>query len=382
MKVMYILHSCMFDGSTISFLNLVKEIRAADIDVVVVHPKPDMKDEILIQKLLNFGCKCIEARVAFSFINKTKGFVNIIKFIIRFLLIIIRKILFYRDLNIIVKKERPNIIHTNTGVVHEGYLIAKKYKIPHIWHLREYQEKDFNWIIFPSKYYFEKMLNNSYSICITKDIQKFFNLNKCNKSFVIYNPIMSSKYNKYESIKSKLFLVANRLSPDKGIEDILYAYSIFSKNNPDYSLLLLGFGKEIYINKLKQLCKKINIESSVEFLGFKEDVYTYMAKAKTLLVGSINEGFGRMTAEANMLGTPVIGRNTGGTKEILEHTKGGFLFDTVEQMTEYMRKIASYSELETQEFMKNPQKIAIKLFSTEQHVQKVLNLYNLILCRN
>lgn len=365
----------MFDGSTISFLNLVKEIRAADIDVVVVHPKPDMKDELLIQKLLNLGCKCVEARVATSYNKRSKGLIENIKFFLRYFLILYKRFLFYKEFNRIVKVEKPDVIHTNTGVVHEGYLIAKKYKIPHIWHLREYQEKDFNWIIFPSKYYFKKILKNSYSICITKDIQKFFDLNKCNKSFVIYNPVMSSKYKKNELIKSKLFLVANRLSPDKRIEDILEAYSIFSKYYSEYSLLLLGFGKEIYINKLKQLCKKLNIESSVEFLGFKEDVYSYMAKAKALLVGSVNEGFGRMTAEANMLGIPVIGRNTGGTKEILEHTKGGFLFDTVEQMACYMKKVASKSDLEIQELMKKPQKIALESYSNEQHIEKVIKLY-------
>ena len=45
--------------------------------------------------------------------------------------------------------ENPDIIHTNTGVIHEGLKVAKRLKIPHVWHLREYQDKDFNWEAFP-----------------------------------------------------------------------------------------------------------------------------------------------------------------------------------------------------------------------------------------
>ena len=132
MKVMYILHSCIAGGATISFLNLVEGIRKEKIEVVVVHPKPDEKDKHLIKKLTDIGCKCITTRVATSVNPKRKGILNNIKFILRFILIFIRKIIFYNDLKIIVQNEKPDIIHTNTGVVHEGYLVAKKYNIPHV----------------------------------------------------------------------------------------------------------------------------------------------------------------------------------------------------------------------------------------------------------
>ena len=381
MKVMYILHSCIAGGATISFLNLVKGIREKNIEVVIVHPRPNVKDESLIKTLTNIGCKCVTARIATSINPKRKGVLNFIKFILRFLLIFIRKNISFNDLKKIVKSEKPDIIHTNTGVVHEGYLVAKKYNIPHVWHLREYQEKDFNWIILPSKLYFEKMLRDSYSICITKDIQKFFDLNKYYKSFVIYNPIMSLKDTEKELLYSNCFIVANRLSPEKGIEDILDAYSIFCNHNQGYKLMLLGFGDEKYIGKLKSICKDKSIESNVEFLGYKENVLDYIKRAKALIVGSFYEGFGRMTAEANMLGVPVIGRNTGGTKEILELTKGGFLFDTVEQMADYMREIAAKKDSELSKIMKKPHMVAEEHFSNEQHIQKVKDLYNTILSK-
>lgn len=382
MKVMFIIHTYKFDGSTISFLNLVEGLRKYNIEVVVVYPKINDNDMQLINKLTNIGCRCIEAKVATSFNYLREGMINYIKFIFRFILILYRKIIFYKQLKKIVINEKPDIIHSNTGVIHEGYLIAKKYKKPHVWHLREYQEKDFKMFIFPSKYIFKKMLNKSYTIPITKDIQQYFNLENNNKSFVIYNPIMSFNKTKDRSEKSNYFIVTNKLSKEKGIEDIIEAFSIFLFNYPNYKLLILGFGNEKYVEKLKEKTNSYNILANVDFLGYKEDVYTYIKKAKALIVGSYYEGFGRMTAEANMLGIPVIGRNTGGTKEILENTKGGFLFDTVEQMASYMKKIASKSDLEIQELMKEPQKTAIESFSNEQHIEKVINLYKSIINQN
>lgn len=378
MKVMYIIHTWKLDGSSISLLNLIEGIRLSNIDVVVVHPKPNKNDAPLINKLTSMGCKCIATKMTLSINHLEKNGWGYIKFIIKHLLIAYRKIVPFKELSLIVNKEKPDIIHTNTGVVHEGFWVSKKYNIPHVWHLREYQTKDFSHFIFPSKYIFSKMLKKSYSICISKDIQKYFELDNTKESLVIYNPALSNSLSEEQYDKQNYFLVANRLSPEKGIKDILEAFATFLKEKNYYKLLLLGMGAEVYIKDLKKICNKLNIRPFVEFLGYREDVYDFMRKAKALIVGSFYEGFGRMTAEANMLGIPVIGRNTGGTKEILELTKGGFLFDTVEEMAKYMEEISSKTDYEICEFMAKPRQIAIDSFSTEQHVKKVLNLYNSI----
>ncbi len=380
MKVMYIIHSCIPGGATISFLNLVEGIRKANIDVAVVHPKPGTKDELFIKKLNDMGCKCITARVATSFNCIRKGILNHIKFILRYFLIFYRKIIFYKELNRIVKAEKPDIIHTNTGVVHEGYLIAKKYNIPHVWHLREYQTllSDYKVAIFPSKKIYENMLKNSYTFSITKGIQEHFNIDNIESSFVVNEPVMSISETDNICKKENYFLIANQINPQKGVEDIIKAFSYFLKYYNNYKLIILGFGNKNYINNLVVLCKNLNINNNVDFLGYRDDVFSYIKKSKALIVGSFFEGFGRMTAEANILGIPVIGRNMSGTKEILELTKGGFLFDTVEQMAEYMKLIASKSDMELNQFMVEPKRIATESYSNEQHIKRVLELYKVI----
>lgn len=372
MRILYIIHSCIRGGATISFKNLVAGIREKGIEIVIVHPKPEAEDEVLVSELKDLGCTCVQLDVAVSYNKFGK---NVLKYILRPVKIYWRKKIFYRQLRSIVLQEHPDIIHTNTGVVHEGFLVAKKLNIPHVWHLREYQTKDFHMTIIPSLKRFKSMLKNSYTVCITKDIQDYFGLSNNRRSKVIYNPAMSENaILKHERV-TDYFLIANRISSEKGVTDILEVFAEFTKRHDSFLLKIAGFGEEEYVNKMKEVCRRFGIFEKVEFLGFVSDVRALMQKAHALIVGSYNEGFGRMTAEANMLGIPVIGRNSGGTKEILELTGGGILFNTTEEMKCAMMTIVALNDEQNRNFMKRPQEKAIKLFSTEQHIRNVLELY-------
>lgn len=379
MKVLYIIHSCIMGGATISFLNLAKGVQENGNEIVIVYPKNSDSDNILIEKLSELGVKCHSASVVSSF-NRRGHFFLIT--LIRLFFIFLQKIRFYVELKKIIKTEKPDIIHTNTGVVHEGFFVAKRFGIPHVWHLREYQTKDFGWKPFPSLKRFKSMLSKSFTISITKDIQSFFELDNDKKSFVIYNPIYSKSEIKESDYSGNYFLVANRVSKEKGIEDIIKAFALFSKQNNSFVLKIAGFGDEEYINALKNESKELKISDRVQFIGFTDNVKSLLLHAKTLIVGSYFEGFGRMTAEANMLAVPVIGRNTAGTKEILVQTKGGWLFNSIEEIKDEMEMVSKMASSEISSFMIEPTHKALELFCSEQHIDKVLELYKFILIQN
>ena len=378
MKIMYIIHTNKYDGSNISLLNLVNGI-VKNYEIIIVYPKEKNINNTIIEEFKKLGCKCIPARVSTSFNYFDSSKFKIIKFILRYLLIIVKKILFYKDLDIIIKNEKPDIIHSNTSVLQEGFIIAKKYNIPHIWHIREYQTKDFSMVIYPTMKSLIKKLKQSFTICISKDIQNHFDLSLDRKSFVIYNPILSKNYNFIShNNNDDYFLVANRLIPEKGIEDVLLAFSAFIKNYPKFKLVIAGFGSNDYVTFLKKYCNRLKIQNNVIFIGHSKNIYPLIKASKALIVASYYEGFGRMTAEANILGIPVIGRDTGGTKEILNLTKGGLKFININELSQNMEIIASKTDKEIYQIMKEPQDLAINLFSNEQHIKKVINLYKII----
>ena len=366
MKVLYILHSTINGGATISFKNLIDGVVKTGTTPVIVYPKGQYNE--VIRAFEKMGIKCFPCRIVLSITSNTKSIGTIPSFVKLFIL----KVLSFINLLKIATKTNPDIIHTNTGVVHEGYYVAKFLKKPHVWHIREYQTKDFNWNIFPSKKSFEKKLSKSNSVFITKDLQKYFNQEKYH-SKVIYNPIYDSDETvNINSCNEKYFLIANRISKEKGIDDIIKGYALFCHNKNDYKLKIAGFGDEKYIYELKNLCAELNVSDYVDFIGFVSEMRELIYNAKVLFVGSYYEAFGRMTAEANLLGTFVIGRNSGGTKEILELTHGGYLFDNYEEIPSLLN---NYLNTDV-DMMGEAKQIALTNFSKKNHCDKIMKVYN------
>jgi len=384
-KVLYIMHSTMMAGATISFVNMVNGLVDKGIEPIIAYPD-DSKDLEVIEFFENKGIKCYSIPVAesvypcFSF-----GLKHIILFIPKQLYLILQKKKSFIQLEKIVKETTPDIIHSNVGVIHEGHTVAQKYKIPHCWHLREYQDKDFDWRIFPTKQYFISALKHSNVITITKKLMEHFHLQNSKTACVIYNGVLHENEKEYIKDKEKYFLCASRISPEKGIDEVLRSFAEFCKINGDYKLLIAGFCQDNnYMIELQELVNKLGVSDKIDFLGYLDnsEIVNLMSKASALIVASKNEAFGRMTAETLFKGCLVIGRNTGGTKEILEHTNGGWLYDNQDELTKYMFEAVSIANTEqyTDKII-NAQKIAIDSYSIEQNVNKVHDLYNEILSK-
>ncbi len=374
MKILYILHTTSMDGSSISFLNMVKTLKVQyGVEPYVIHPPETEMGDLTIE-LKRMDIQCFAVPIFCSWFDGKLSWTKRMYVFLRSLRVK------YKGLKLthkIAHRLHVDMIHTNVGVVHEGFWAAKLLKIPHVWHLREYQDLDALHRFYPCKSFFLKLLKHSYTVCITHDIQRHFKLADELKSRVIYNPI-SSNNKEFQVVlpKEKYFLIANRINDDKRIEDALYAFAIFFEKHPDYKLLIAGqASSKAYYEYLLKIVAKLNIKESVEFIGYVRDVFRLMRSAKALLVTSRFEGFGRMTAEANMCGCLVIGRNTGGTSEILNLTLGGWLFNNVDDLVEKMEHVASLIDNEYLSLSHHAQAIAFQKFSTERHANKINCLY-------
>ncbi|MBI1837875.1 MAG: glycosyltransferase family 4 protein [Flavobacteriia bacterium] len=70
-----------------------------------------------------------------------------------------------------------------------------------------------------------------------------------------------------------------------------------------------------------------NLESQVIFHSFNNQITDYYHAIDGLINATNSETVGMTTIEALAFGLPVIGSNSGGTKEILENGKYGLLFE-------------------------------------------------------
>ena len=369
MKIAYILHNQIIDGSLISWMNLVQSLVSDNYEIVTICPKRlsanqefqqfvDTNNIKVYNCLLYIGPFKLQERASFK-----HKFVSLKQF--------------YK----ILKKERPSIVHTNTGVIHEGFIASKLLKIPHIWHLREYQDKDWGFCIYPSKRIYSWLLRQTNVVSITKDILEYFNIEKSSKAQVIYNGICSAEDKAEITEKENYFVSACTIAPNKGIQDAISAFEEFYKTHSEYKFYILGDDRNEYAEDLKTYVQQKDLSDVIIFKGYqnKEQVYQFMQKAKALVVASYNEGFGRMTAEAAFNGTLVIGRNTAGTKEILD-VIGGLPFEG--DYTTIVKQMDAVHDFSADEYMNitlNAQSIAKKQYSIESNVKKISELYNKII---
>ena len=381
MTVIYILNATIMGGATISFMNMLDGLMQKGVTPVIVIPKGRIAPEFRMY-LTKKEIQYFQVPIVMNAFHQPKTLIEYAKFPLSFIKMQLYSLLLKAELKKIVTKLHPDIIHTNVGVIHAGAKIADELHIPHVFHLREYQDIDFGWKIYPSKKSFEDLLQKSSAvITITDGIRSHFHLTNNPSAQTIYNGIFHETESVLIKEKSNYFLCMSRIIPEKGHHDVIAAFSRFYSQHPDYRLIIAGFGSKDYIKELKVSAERLRCKDAIDFIGFQKDVTPHMSKAKALIVASRNEGFGRMTAEACFMGSIVIGRNTAGTKEILEKT-GGLTFMDTESLLARMEEVSQMPDDAYGKIVSTAQQKATRLFSTEQNVNKIYSLYNQILNRD
>lgn len=129
---------------------------------------------------------------------------------------------------------------------------------------------------------------------------------------------------KIEEIRNNLHIKAEdfvygyigRLTPEKGIEDMIYAFAGWHK--PNTRVLIIGNGSDEYISHLNALIDKLNLNHIINILpAIKFDdipAYFQLLDISILLSHTTpiwKEQFGRVLVESMATGTPVIGSDSG-----------------------------------------------------------------------
>ncbi len=120
-----------------------------------------------------------------------------------------------------------------------------------------------------------------------------------------------------------------RFDPQKGQALLLEALSNCADR--DVCVCLLGEptrdeGME-YFQKIETTIEQNQLQNRVFIRPFRDDIATFYKAIDAFVMASKAETFGMVTIEAMASGIPTIGSNAGGTPEILEYGKLGFLFE-------------------------------------------------------
>lgn len=115
-----------------------------------------------------------------------------------------------------------------------------------------------------------------------------------------------------------LLLCVAKLTDHKGHRYLLDAMPTIVARHPDVVLALAGDGA--LRPQLEDQARRLGVESSVRFLGYRTDIPDLMAAADRFVVASHMEGLCSSIIDAMLIGCPVIGTRAGGIPDLLHDT--------------------------------------------------------------
>ena len=375
LNIMYVLHESgpSFNGASRSALSLIQAASAAGDSLCVVVPLMEGK---LIEELRRIpNVEIIESRFYRWKIRRKSNK-------IKRLLQEYGYTLYYRwknrilahKLSNIARKKQIDIIHSNSSVIDMGGLIHAETGIPHVWHVREFGEEDFDMYPLDSEKYFYEFLYNQASeiICISEAIaNKLRKYIPSDKIEVIYNGVDFPDQLTLHSDNNNL-LISGMISLKKGQWIAVQAIDILRKKHIDVKLSVAGKGDLSTLGKAYE-----DNAESVHILGFVNDMKSLRKKMDIELMCSVSEGFGRTIVEAMASGLLVIAANGGAASEIIEDGVNGFLFEVnnPESLAEVIEKVLALDYAGKKAIREFAFFDASSKYTTDIYVSNVRNSY-------
>lgn len=178
--------------------------------------------------------------------------------------------------------------------------------------------------------------------------------------------------------------------PIKGFHYLVQAIAILREEYKDIKLYVSGhnildrstlknrFKRTGYAKYISKLIKKYNLEEHIIFTGIltEEEMVDRLLKSHVFVLPSAIENSSNSLGEAMLMGMPCVATNTGGTMDILEHKKEGFIYSYTEpaMCAEYISNIFKNDKLGI-EMGKKARETALQRHDPEINVTRILEIY-------
>lgn len=384
MNILYITHCSTLYGANKSMFELILNMKKNyNINPIVITPnKGELNkklDEIGIENYVVKFVWWVDFKNSSKIKNKAKK--------LRY------KIYNYSStskISEIISNKNVDIIHTNSSTIDIGSRVANKYNIPHIWHIREFGEEDYNLVYYngiknASKYIQD---NSSKVICISKAIknkyEEFFQ--DKNKLELVYNGVNKDEY--FIDISNKDFesefniVFTGYISKEKNQLELIKALDILVNEEciENIKAYFLGDGDIEYIKYLKEYVNNRNLYNNIYFEGRVDNVKAYIEKSHLGIISSVKEAFGRVTVEYMLGGLCVVASNTGANTELISHNKDGFIYElgNINELSEQINKLYK-DRYKLREISNNGQKKALYKFISDVNCENIYKIYRSVI---
>src|SRR5699024_2303816 len=239
-----------------------------------------------------------------------------------------------------------------------------------------------DWLLLQSKEDYDlsierKFLNESRIIHLSNGIDL---ANKFNPSLMEQSEIEHLKENLNIEENDMVFSFVIRLMKEKGVIELLKAFTNLSKHYSNLKLLLIGDlpnseRDTSSINEIKQLMNQDNIHA----LGFRDDINQLLTLSDVFILPSYREGLPRSIIEAMAMENAIIATNIRGCREQV-FKENGLLVEkrSSNQLQEAMESFINNPET-VLKMGQSSRRIAIELFNEEKVLEKQMVLFKELL---
>lgn len=301
-------HGAHLTGAEQSLLQLVKEL-VADYGVVCTVVMPGSGP--LVQAMEEVGAACIPAQYgwwgALPPATVEPGALRHLESQIAALA---------RDILPTISQIDPDFLWTQTLVIPWGAVVAALLGKPHVWSVCEYGELDHGIRFFApfAKVLEDIMASSTFVYTGGRTLgEALFPGAGADRWQALHrnievpvlpeNPVPTGLFRREGALRLAVFAT---LHQNKGQEDAIQAVAELTAEGRDVELLLAGQVHAGHWPRLEALIAKHGLLDRVRTPGFVVDRFPAMREADIILVCSRREAFGRVGAEAMLLGKPVI----------------------------------------------------------------------------
>lgn len=385
MKILYFMNHVSQGGAALALYDLICELKKQNNDKINI---------VVITGELNELNRSLNRIGVENYFAPFKNFMSSSrspKIFWRIILIIrywINRYMAIRKLEKVIDFEKIDIIHSNLNRVDIGNYFSKKYKIPHVWHLREFGKGGFD-LISVYKDSISHMLSNcTYTtfVSISNVVNENWSSLGIKDSRVINDGICPQmlKNISHKDNQKVSFIFVGGYTELKGQLVFLEGVSLLpvelrNKINIDF----FGNGEKSYYNSLKAFIHKEHLENIVHLNDYNDQIYNLYANYDVGVNASRNEGFGRVTIEYMMAGLCPLVSNSGANPEIIDDNINGLLFVRDDKISLMKRLVWIIENRNKLNILANNARIkSLEMYTIQKHAQKVLCLYNEILNEN
>jgi glycosyltransferase involved in cell wall biosynthesis len=318
----------------------------------------------------------------------------------------LRKLSFSTSLKLfsILRKEKPDLIHTHgKGPGLYGRTIAKILNIPvvHTFHGFHYEDLSIftRWIHLTVEFFLTLITTQHVFVSAgEKNRAQIMRFLDEENSTIIHNgvdcdyihdlPITRNKalksINCSDWENKNIIGTISRISPEKGILDLLSAFSQVIQDMPNLRLIIIGgHPKEhtsYYLDVVNFLEKK-QLTKHVRILGYIQDAYKLLKGMDIYVSASLSEGLPISILEAIASKIPIVATEITGNKDILRNSVYGMLVEpnSPQSLAKGITQMLQLTKKEQDTMVENAYNRIKNSFSISEMTQKTRLLYNQVL---